>query len=93
MDEKLAAAFSRIQDLEAKLAATEAVFIHLFTPLLSSSLQGDIVTELFAGIRADLIVSSSRADGGNAETAKLIIEEHINDLIDRVQRFHILTRR
>jgi hypothetical protein len=86
LEEKLTAALFRIQIMEAKQIATEAVFIHLFTPLLSA-LPEHIIKELFAKLRTDLIVSS-RSDGENAETAKLTIEEHINNLVDRIERVH-----
>ena len=85
-EEKLTAALFEIQIMKAKQTATEAVFIYLFTPLLSA-LPEHIIKEFLSKLRTDLIVSS-RPDGENAETVKLTIEEHINDLVDSIERVH-----
>lgn len=86
-DPDLLSVYRRLKALEAKQAATETVLIHLIGPFLSMY-SDDLASKLLLEMRTGFNVRATSAQGNHDETSKLICEEHINDLIDRIETLH-----
>ena len=69
----------RIADLEVKLAVLEGVIVEVIAPIVGALPMTDMV-ELINAMRTDLRVTSPN------ERSKLVGEEHINQLADKIER-------
>lgn len=77
--DKIAMLFRKIDDLAARHQAREALFEHLTVPIYLAVIPHALAVELIAAART---FDVKLPDGPQ----KLLIEEHINAIVDRLER-------
>ena len=73
----------RLLDLYAKQEATDAVLTSLMAILLSDRHDASVA---ISSVRTMLNVTATSSDGSDAFEIKLKVEEHIQQLMDRIER-------
>jgi hypothetical protein len=90
MDNEL---WGQFENLKAKQAAAEGVFLHLSAKLLMSAMGQDealsLVDRMRAGLKAsgfmvDVAMNDDRLD--RLERMKLVAEEHVAGMLDEIER-------
>jgi hypothetical protein len=85
MDERVSTLISQVEELRAKQAASEAVILHVLTPLVLASIGDAMALELITAMRSGFEVSTNK-DGPVSERMRLVAEEHVNHIADQIER-------
>jgi hypothetical protein len=82
IEKKLSVAIQNIADLQARLAACEGVATSLLAVLLAND---PAALTVLSALREDLTAHSSSASAHDAEVGRLMMEQRVQDLIDRIE--------
>lgn len=85
MENELDRLTEKLTELQTKQTASDAVFSTVLAVVLTH-LDQTIRENLLSALRSDLNVSSNAEGQPLAEHMKLVAEEHINSIVDQIER-------